>query len=70
MLVEVPAGTPLTTGEPAPAARTTAFLTGDGAARWLLTDAGRSLLDEALARLLLPVPAPAPVPALARTPAT
>lgn len=58
VLVEVPAGTPLTSGEPAPAARTTAFLTGDGAARWLLTGAGRSLLDEALARLLLPTPAP------------
>lgn len=52
VLVEVPAGTRLTTGDPAPAARTVAFLTDDGAARWLLTDDGRSLLDEALARLL------------------
>ncbi|NHT19298.1 hypothetical protein G6556_16555, partial [Cellulomonas sp. IC4_254] len=58
VLVEVPAGAPLTTGEPAPAARTTAFLTSDGAARWLLTAAGRSLLDEALTRLLLPTPVP------------
>jgi len=58
VLVEVPAGTLLTTGEPAAAARTTAFLTSDGAARWLLTDAGRALLDEALARLLLPTPVP------------
>ncbi|WP_431835450.1 beta-N-acetylglucosaminidase domain-containing protein [Cellulomonas sp. Y8] len=54
VLVEVPAGTPLTTGDPAPAARTVAFLTDDGAARWLLTDDGRALLDEALTRLLLP----------------
>jgi len=52
VLVEVPAGTPLTTVDPAPAARTVAFLTDDGAARWLLTDAGRSLLDEVLTRLL------------------
>ncbi len=56
VLVEVPAGTPLTTGALAPAARTVAFLTSDGAARWLLTDDGRALLDEALARLLAPAP--------------
>ncbi|MBW0253112.1 beta-N-acetylglucosaminidase domain-containing protein [Cellulomonas sp. PS-H5] len=61
VLVEVPAATPLATGTLAPAARTVAFLTDDGAARWLLTDAGRSLLDEALARLLLPAPPPAAV---------
>lgn len=63
VLVEVPAGTPLTTGAPAPAARTVAFLTGDGAARWLLTDDGRAVLDGALARLLLPAPTVAAVPA-------
>ena len=59
VLVEVPAGTPLVTGEPAPAPRTIVFLTSDGAARWLLTDDARSLLDAALTRLLLPAPAPA-----------
>lgn len=58
VLVEVAAGTPLTTGDPAPAARTAVFLTGDGAARWLLTDAGRALLDDALDRLLGRVPDP------------
>ncbi len=63
VLVEVPAGTPLTTGAPAPAARTVAFLTGDGAARWLLTDDGRAVLDGALARLLLPARTVAAVPA-------
>ncbi|WP_255595841.1 beta-N-acetylglucosaminidase domain-containing protein [Cellulomonas sp. C5510] len=52
VLVEVATGTPLTDGTPAPAARTVTFLTGDGAARWLLTDAGWSLLDAALDRLL------------------
>lgn len=52
VLVEVAAGTPLADGTPAPAARTVAFLTGDGAARWLLTDAGWSLLDAALDRLV------------------
>lgn len=52
VLVEVPAGTPLTDGTPASAARTVVFLTGDGAARWLLTDAGRALLDAALDRLV------------------
>lgn len=54
VLVEVPAGTPLVTGEPAPAPRTIAFLTSDGAARWLLTDDAGSLLDAALTTLLLP----------------
>lgn len=54
VLVEVPAGTPLVTGEPAPAPRTIAFLTSDGAARWLLTDDARRLVDAALARLLPP----------------
>lgn len=62
VLVEVPAGTPLTTGDPAPAARTVAFLTDDGAARWLLTDDARAVLDEALARLLAPAPPLAAVP--------
>lgn len=54
VVVEVPAGTALVTGEPAPAPRTLVFLTSDGAARWLLTDDARSLLDAALTRLLLP----------------
>jgi len=54
VLVDVPAGTPLADGRPAPAARTVTFLTSDGAARWLLTPAGRALLDAALDRLLAP----------------
>ncbi|GIG35879.1 beta-N-acetylglucosaminidase domain-containing protein [Cellulomonas pakistanensis] len=62
VLVAVPAGTPLTTGAPAPAPRAVAFLTDDGAARWLLTDAGRSLLDDALAALLPPRPLAVPAP--------
>ncbi len=66
VLVEVAAGTPLTTGRPAPAPRTVVFLTGDGAARWLLTDAGWAVLDAALDRLLAPsrVDAASRVPAL------
>lgn len=54
VLVDVPPGTRLTTGDPAPAARTVAFLTDDGAARWLLTDDGAAVLDAALAGLLPP----------------
>jgi hypothetical protein len=52
VLVAVPAGTPLTTGRPAPARRVVVFLTDDGPARWLLTDDGRALLDGALDRLV------------------
>lgn len=60
VLVEVPAGTSLADGRPAPAARTVTFLTSDGAARWLLTPAGRALLDAALDRLLAPARGVAP----------
>lgn len=52
VLVRIAAGTPLSDGTPAPAARLIAFLTEDGAARWLLTLDGWRLLDDALDELL------------------
>lgn len=69
VLVQHPAGATLADDTTAPAPRVALFLTEDGAAPWLLTDAGRALVHAAIHHLLgAPASAPCPDPRAAPHP--